>query len=90
MGNAETILVIILSVTLTIFLIVGRPVKTLVFVGTLNGFILPVSLSIILIAAVKQRIVGVYKHPLWMTITGWVVVILLSFIGIKALLHYLS
>jgi Mn2+/Fe2+ NRAMP family transporter len=83
------VIITFIAICTAVFFIVGRPVKTLVFVGTLNGFILPVSLTIILIAAVKKRIVGEYKHPLWMTITGWLVVGLMSFISLKALLRYL-
>ena len=82
------VIIIFIAISTVIFLLVGRPVKTLVFVGTLNGFILPVSLTIILIAAVKKRIVGEYKHPLWMIVAGWLVVGLMSFIGVKALLQY--
>jgi Mn2+/Fe2+ NRAMP family transporter len=84
------VIIVFILISTIIFLLVGRPVKTLVLVGTLNGLILPVSLSIILIAALKKRLVGDYKHPLWMTISGWVVVVLMSFIGLKAVRDYFS
>ena len=61
-----------------IFVFVGKPVKTLVFVGTLNGFILPIALSIILVASRKSRLIGTYKHSLFLQIIGWLVVAIMS------------
>jgi Mn2+/Fe2+ NRAMP family transporter len=58
-----------------IFVWVGKPVALLVTVGALNGLILPVALAVILIAASKARLIGNYKHPRWMTATGWLVVL---------------
>ncbi len=63
-----------------IFLVVGRPVTLLVWAGTINGFILPIGLSLVLLASRKKAIVGEYLHPLWLQIGGWgVVVIMLGF-----------
>lgn len=64
-----------------IFLLVGRPVKVLVFVGTLNGFVLPVALAILLIACRKQRLMGLYKHSLLLQTAGWAVVAILLAMG---------
>lgn len=64
-----------------IFLLVGRPVKVLVFVGTLNGFVLPVALGILLVASRKQRLMGSYKHPFPLQIAGWAVVLILLAMG---------
>lgn len=55
-------------VSTLVFLIVGRPVKILVLVGALNGLILPITLGVMLVAAYKKKIVGDYKHPVWMTV----------------------
>ncbi|MFN0138927.1 MAG: NRAMP family divalent metal transporter [Pyrinomonadaceae bacterium] len=57
-----------------IFLIVGRPVKVLVLAGTLNGFILPIGLALVLLASRRAKTVGKYRHPLWLQIAGWLVV----------------
>src|SRR4051794_25245568 len=51
-----------------IFISIGNPVTLLILAGGFNGLILPVALSLILIAAVKTKIVGNYKHPLWMQV----------------------
>lgn len=64
-----------------VFVTIGRPVKTLILVGALNGLILPISLGIMLIAAYRNQIVGNYKHPLWMTVFGILVVLIMSYLG---------
>lgn len=72
-----------------IFALVGKPVKVLILVGALNGLILPVSLGLMLLAATKMRIVGNYKHPVWMSVIGWMVVVIMSWMGANALLSAL-
>lgn len=69
-----------------IFLIVGRPVSVLIIAGALNAFILPLALGIILFASRKAVIVNQYRHPRWMSITGWVVVLTLGLMSIYTLL----
>ena len=66
-----------------IFCWIGKPVKTLVVVGALNGLILPVALAMMLLATRRQKIVGTYQHPAWMTIIGWLVVVIMSWMGIQ-------
>lgn len=75
--NRQIIICFIIFSTI-IFIFVGKPVKTLVFVGTLNGFILPIALSIMLVASRKSRLVGSYKHSLFLQIIGWLVVAIMS------------
>lgn len=67
-----------------VFVSVGNPVKILVWVGTLNGFILPVGLAIILLASRKTRLMGAYKHPVLLQIVGWVVVAAMLGMAIRA------
>ncbi|RRD91577.1 NRAMP family divalent metal transporter [Conchiformibius steedae] len=67
---------------------VGKPAKVLVFVGTLNGLILPVSLGLVLLAAHKRKIVGDYKHPVWMTVSGMVVVVAMAVLSAQTLWKY--
>lgn len=69
---------------------IGRPAQVLVFVGTLNGLILPISLGLILLAAHKTKIVGDYKHPIWMTVSGAIVVILMAVLSVMTLSKYIS
>lgn len=69
---------------------VGRPAQVLVFVGALNGLILPISLGLILLAAYKTKIVGDYKHPVWMTVCGFVVVIAMAILSAQTLIKYFA
>ena len=73
-----------------IFSIVGQPIKVLMIVGALNGLILPFALALILLAVLKNKIVGDYKHPLWMGIAGWIVVVAMTWMGIKTIFRDLE
>jgi Mn2+/Fe2+ NRAMP family transporter len=73
-----------------VFAIVGQPVKVLVIVGTLNGLILPITLATMLVAAYKSKIVGAYKHPLWMTLVGWLVVAVMTYMSGSTLINNFS
>lgn len=77
--------IIFILISTVIFLLVGKPVKILVFVGTLNGFVLPVALGILLIASRKSRIMGNYKHPYFLQILGWMVVLVMIGLGLKVI-----
>jgi len=83
------LIVLFIIVSTFVFVFIGRPVKTLILVGALNGLVLPVSLGVMLIAAYKRTIVGDYKHPLWLTIFGGIVVILMAYMGIYTIIHQL-
>ncbi|WKA58774.1 divalent metal cation transporter [Planococcus shenhongbingii] len=74
-------------ISTTVFVIIGQPVLILILVGSLNGLILPIALGIMLIAAHKAKIVGDYKHPLWMTIFGIVIVVTMAWMGIYTLFN---
>lgn len=67
-----------------VFVSIGNPVKILVWVGTLNGFILPVGLAIILVASRKSRLMGTYKHSIILQLVGWIVVVAMLSMAIKA------
>jgi Mn2+/Fe2+ NRAMP family transporter len=79
------LLVFFVLIPLAVFLMVGRPVSTLLFVGALNGFILPLALAIILMASSNEMIVGEYKHPLWLKIFGIAVVLSTLFLSVVTL-----
>jgi Mn2+/Fe2+ NRAMP family transporter len=73
-----------------IFLIVGKPVKTLVAVGAINGFILPLSLGIMLLAAYRSKIIADYKQPLWLTVAGVIVVGTMAWMSCGAIVQMLG
>ena len=65
--------------------ILGGAAQLLIIAGAVNGLILPISLGTMLCAAKSKKIVGDYKHPMWLWILGWVVVAISAYVGIKAL-----
>jgi Mn2+/Fe2+ NRAMP family transporter len=65
-----------------IFLAYGRPVSVLIWAGTINGFILPVGLALILLAARKSDVVGTYRHSIWLQAAGWIVVAVMAVFSI--------
>ncbi|MDE3251665.1 MAG: divalent metal cation transporter [Bacteroidota bacterium] len=73
-----------------VFALTGNPVKVLVTVGALNGFILPVALAVMLLAAGKTRLVGTYRHPIVLQIAGWLVVGIMSWMGWLTVQQWLS
>jgi Mn2+/Fe2+ NRAMP family transporter len=64
---------------------VGQPVTLLVLAGSVNGLILPLSLSSVLLAAYRKDIIGDYRHPVWLTVLGWVMAAFTAWMGWGAL-----
>lgn len=64
-----------------VFVTIGRPVKVLVLAGSLNGLILPVTLGAMLLASRNPKIVGTYKHPMWMIVFGILAVLVTVYAG---------
>ena len=64
-----------------IFVVVGRPKQLLILAGAVNGLILPLALAIILVAATKSKLLKGYRHPLWMQLAGWIVVLVMGWMG---------
>jgi Mn2+/Fe2+ NRAMP family transporter len=70
-----------------VFVMVGQPVKVLVLVGTINGFILPLALASILVGAYNKKVVGEYKHPIWMTVSGFLVVAIMGYMSVRTFIN---
>lgn len=68
-----------------ILLIFGNATGFAILSGTVNGFVLPISLGCILLAARKRAIVGDYRHPLPLTIAGWIVAALSLVLAVRLL-----
>ncbi|MBY6086064.1 NRAMP family divalent metal transporter [Priestia flexa] len=79
-----------ITVSTLVFLTIGQPVTLLILAGALNGLILPISLGTMLVAAYKKKIVGDYKHPLWLTIFGSFVVVIMALMGVYTLFKQLG
>ncbi len=86
LAKNEKIIISLFIITSTIiFVIVGNPVNLLIKAGAINGIILPIALSVILIAARKKTLMNQYKHPIWLQIFGWLVVAVMGWMGFKTL-----
>lgn len=68
-----------------VYLVVGQAATLLVLAGAVNGLILPLTLGSMLFAAHNKKIMGDYKHPIWLTVFGAIVVILTAILGIRTL-----
>ena len=65
---------------------VGNPADLLVLVGFLNGLIVPISMTVMLLACRRKDIVGDdYKHPVWLIVFGIIIVVATAFLSIRAM-----
>ncbi|PYZ96760.1 hypothetical protein CR205_13810 [Alteribacter lacisalsi] len=71
----------------SVFSVIGQPVTLLILAGAFNGLILPLALGCILLAAHQSRIVGDYKHPVWLTVFGGLVVVLMAYFGVLTMIE---
>ncbi|KKB74316.1 MULTISPECIES: NRAMP family divalent metal transporter [Bacillus] len=79
--NSRTIIIGFIVISTLCFVTIGKPVNLLVLAGALNGLILPIALGALLIGAYKKDIVGDYRHPIWLTVPGIIVVIIMAVMG---------
>jgi len=78
-------IVVFIAVSTLVFVMVGKPVSVLILAGALNGLILPIALGVMLVAAHHKKIVGGYRHPVWLTIFGAVIVAVMAYLGIHTM-----
>ncbi|MFC4023521.1 NRAMP family divalent metal transporter [Oceanobacillus longus] len=72
-----------------VFVFIGEAVTLLILAGAVNGLILPLTLGSILLAAHNKKIIGDYKHPVWLTVFGAIVVLLTTYLGVRTLIQTL-
>jgi len=79
------VIVLFIAISTAAFLVVGRPVRVLILAGAVNALVLPLGLSVMLIAAHRRAIVGTYRHPRWLTAFGAVTAGLTLMLAIRVL-----
>ena len=84
-GKRRLLTAAFIGISLLVFVLVGKPVKTLIVVGALNGLILPVSLAVMLLAARRPAIVPQGASPRWLQFIGWGVVAVMGAMAAAAL-----
>ena len=77
----RAITIVFVLVSCMIFILIGKPISILLAVGAINGLILPIALGVMLIAAYRSKIIADYKQPLWLTLTGIGVVLIMIWMG---------
>lgn len=87
---SREVIIAFISISCVIFIFIGKPVKTLLAVGAINGFILPVALGIMLIAAYRTKIIANYKQPLWLTLTGLAVVLTMVWMSYGTIIQMIN
>ena len=80
---------IFIVISTVVFVWIGKPRQLLIAAGGINGLILPIALTIVLIAATKTRLMKGYKHPAWMQAAGWLVVVAMGWLGVRAIIDTL-
>ncbi|TDW27201.1 Mn2+/Fe2+ NRAMP family transporter [Rhizobium azibense] len=79
--------VIFIAVSLFFYVIITTPpAQMLVFVGGLNGLILPIGLSIFIYAAwARSDLMGGYRYPRWLLALGVLACVLTWYMGYKSI-----
>ena len=73
--------------TVVVELFFGKPVRVLIMAGALNGFILPVALGLMLLAAYRKDIIGEYHHSKWLTALGVIVTAATLYLSVATILR---
>lgn len=77
-------------VTTLLFLLIGKPKQLMLMAGLVNGLILPLALGVLLVACTKPRLMNGYRHPVWMQAAGWVVVLVMGWMGYLTIADWLK
>lgn len=88
--NENNIIIVFIIFSTLVFSTIGRPTQVLILVGTLNGFILPIALCVILIAAYKKNIVGDYNHSKLLALFGWIITIAMAYLCYETTMKYIN
>jgi Mn2+/Fe2+ NRAMP family transporter len=83
--NEKTVTTLFIVVSTLLFISIGNPVKLLIFAGAVNGIILPIALTVVLLAATRSSLMNQYKHPVWMQVMGWMVVLAMTWMSVITL-----
>ena len=84
------IITLFILLSTTLFVLLGKPKELLLMAGLVNGFILPFALAIMLIASRKLPVLKQYKYPVWIELSGWIVVLLMGGMSVFAVVEKLK
>lgn len=81
----KPLMILFIGFSTLVFLMVGKPVTLLVWAGKVNGYILPLSLGALLVAARQPVLMQGYRLPWYWQLAGWAVVLIMGTMAVKAL-----
>lgn len=81
---------IFIIISTIVFVFIGKPRQLLLLAGMINGLILPFALAVLLVACTKPRLMNGYRHPIWMQAAGWMVVVVMGWMGCVAIADWLA
>ena len=81
---------VFIIISTLVFVWIGKPRQLLLLAGLVNGLILPLALAVLLIASRKTKLMKGYRHPLWMQLAGWVVVVVMGWMGAMAVAEWMA
>lgn len=84
--NENWVIIGFILISTALFVVLGKPVSLLIIAGAVNGVILPISMSVMLLAAYRPAIVGTYKQPLALTLIGATIVVLMAYMSIRVMI----
>ncbi len=76
--------------TTALFMLIGKPKQLMLMAGLVNGLILPLVLAVLLVACTKPRLMKGYKHSVWMQAAGWVVVLVMGWMGYLTIANWIT
>ncbi|WP_130802445.1 NRAMP family divalent metal transporter [Acinetobacter ihumii] len=86
---------IFIALALLVYVLIGAtPASLLVFVGGLNGLVLPIGLTLfVYVAACRKDLLGSYHYPMWLTVLGVLTCILtwyMGYVSFNTIFNYLK
>lgn len=88
--HEKMLITVFILISTAIFMFYGRPVRLLVMAGAVNGLILPLALALILWSAMRKDPTATYRHPVWMTTIGWLIVGVMGYMGYQAIVQEIA
>ena len=83
--HRQWMIVAFIVVATVVFANFGNPVKILVLAGAVNAFVLPLALILVLLALASRKLLPNHRHPLWLSISGWIITALLLYMAWRAI-----
>ncbi|KJF90277.1 NRAMP family divalent metal transporter [Photobacterium leiognathi] len=68
----------------------NMPILLLMLAGLINSIILPVVLAMVLAATRRKDIVGDYKHPIYLTVTGVLIVVVMAAASLSNISNFMT